>query len=106
MQRHGFLMANRRQFLRNACGTLAGLGVADVLRLRAQAAEVRYRMGQVIGATDDQGGAVTAAPYRRQNVLARVYRHLGIDPALMTFPEYTGRPGSVIDERESGVDLR
>ena len=63
-----------------------------------------YRMGQVIGATDDKASKVTAAPYRPQNVLAMVYRHLGIDPA-MTFADYTGRPRYVLEEREPIVEL-
>jgi uncharacterized protein (DUF1501 family) len=58
----------------------------------------RYQMGQVIGATDGKGAYVAAAPYQPQNVLAMVYHHLGIDPAL-TFPDYTGRPRYVLEER-------
>jgi hypothetical protein len=59
----------------------------------------RYRMGQIIGATDSKGAYVAAAPYQPQSVLAMVYRHLGIDPSL-TFPDYTGRPRYVLEERE------
>lgn len=58
----------------------------------------RYRMGQVIGGTDAQGGAVKAAPYPPQSVLTMAYLHLGIDPAA-TFPDFTGRPRHVLDER-------
>ena len=58
----------------------------------------RYQMGQVIGATDSQGAYVAAAPYQPQNVLAMVYRHLGIDPSL-TFVDYTGRPRYILEER-------
>jgi hypothetical protein len=57
-----------------------------------------YKMGQVVGATDSKGAYVAAAPYQPQNVLAMVYRHLGIDPSL-TFPDYTGRPRYVLEER-------
>lgn len=64
----------------------------------------RYRMGQVIGATDAQGAAVTEAPYKPQSVLAMVYRHLGIDPG-MTFPDFTGRPRYVLEEREPIAEL-
>jgi uncharacterized protein (DUF1501 family) len=63
-----------------------------------------YRMGQVIGATDSVGGAVTQAPYKPQSVLAMAYRHLGIDPGL-TFPDFTGRPRHVLEEREPIVEL-
>jgi hypothetical protein len=63
-----------------------------------------YRMGQVIGATDFKGGAVTQALYPPQSVLAMVYRHLGIDPA-MTFLDFTGRPRAVLEERDPIVEL-
>lgn len=63
-----------------------------------------YRMGQVIGASDSRGGAVTQAPYPPQSVLAMVYRHLGIDPA-MTFPDFTGRPRHILEDREPIVEL-
>ena len=45
----------------------------------------------MIGATDRQGGEPTARPYSAQNVLATVYRFLGIDPAR-TFKDHQGRP--------------
>ncbi|HEX5106569.1 MAG TPA: DUF1501 domain-containing protein, partial [Pirellulaceae bacterium] len=64
----------------------------------------RYRMGQVIGATDSHGAYVAAAPYQPQSVLALVYRHLGIDPSL-TFLDYTGRPRYVLEERQSITEL-
>lgn len=57
-----------------------------------------YRMGQIIGETDRRAGRVVQAPYAPQNVLAMVYRHLGIDPAL-TFKDYSGRPRHVLEER-------
>ncbi len=63
-----------------------------------------YQMGQVIGATDDKASRVIAAPYRPQNVLAMVYRHLGIDPA-MTFADFSGRPRYVLEERDAIVEL-
>jgi uncharacterized protein (DUF1501 family) len=58
-----------------------------------------YRMGQVVGASDARGAAVARAPYRPQNVLGMVYRHLGIDPAL-TFPDFSGRPRHILEERD------
>jgi uncharacterized protein (DUF1501 family) len=64
----------------------------------------RYRMGQVIGATDAQGGEVIQAHYKPQSVLAMVYRHLGIDPGL-TFLDFTGRPRYVLEDREPIVEL-
>ncbi len=57
-----------------------------------------YQMGQVIGATDRNGIAVSHAPYRPQNVLAMVYHHLGIDPGT-AFKDYSGRPRYLLEER-------
>ena len=57
-----------------------------------------YRMGQVIGATDERGASVASAPYPPQSVLAMVYRHLGIDPGR-TFPDFTGRPRAILEQR-------
>jgi hypothetical protein len=63
-----------------------------------------YRMGQVIGASDARGGSVADAPYRPENVLAMVYRHLGIDPAT-TFRDFTGRPRYLLEERAPIAEL-
>ena len=74
-------------------------GVASVLLAGGD-----YRMGQAIGASDAKGGAVARSPYAPQNVLGMVYRHLGIDPAL-TFPDFTGRPRHILEEREPIQEL-
>ncbi len=57
------------------------------------------KTGQVIGATDARGERVVGRPIRMQNVLATLYRVLGIDPAT-TIPDYGGRPQYVLDDRE------
>lgn len=57
-----------------------------------------FRMGQVVGATDLKASRVIEEPYAPQNVLAMVYRHLGIDPS-QTFPDYSGRPRHILEER-------
>jgi hypothetical protein len=57
-----------------------------------------YQMGQVIGASDPLGYEPAESPYRPENVLAMVYRHLGIDPGK-TLPDYTGRPRYLLEER-------
>jgi hypothetical protein len=59
----------------------------------------RYRMGQAIGASDSKGATVSESPYRPQQALGMLYRHLGIDPG-MTFRDYTGRPRYILEERE------
>ncbi len=54
--------------------------------------------GTVVGASDDKGGEPVEAPYRPENVLAMVYRHLGLDPSRK-FKDNTGRPRYVLDNR-------
>lgn len=56
------------------------------------------RMGQVVGATTARGNEARDGRYSVQNVLATVYRVLGIDPAT-TFPDRAGRPVYVLDDR-------
>lgn len=55
------------------------------------------RMGQVVGATNSKGEFPTERPYMPQDLLATIYRHLGID-TTQTFPDYSGRPIYVLDE--------
>jgi hypothetical protein len=56
------------------------------------------KTGQVVGASDTNGAAPAESPYRPENVLAMIYRHLGIDPAL-TLLDHTGRPRHLLAER-------
>lgn len=49
------------------------------------------RMGQVIGATNARGEYPAHTPITPQDLLATIYRHLGIDPG-QTFTDATGRP--------------
>jgi len=49
------------------------------------------RMGQVIGSTNARGEYPTASPVTPQDVLATIYRHLGIDPAQV-LTDSQGRP--------------
>jgi hypothetical protein len=53
------------------------------------------RMGQVIGATNARGEYPTHTPVTPQDLLATIYRHLGIDPHH-TFIDHTGRPIPVL----------
>jgi hypothetical protein len=57
------------------------------------------RTGQVIGATDARGEAVVGNPIGMKNVLATVYRVLGIDPGI-TIPDHNGRPQLVLDDQQ------
>jgi uncharacterized protein (DUF1501 family) len=58
-----------------------------------------FRTGQLIGRTDAQGARPEGKPYGPQNVLATIYHVLGIDPAA-TIPDFSGRPMSLLDDRE------
>jgi hypothetical protein len=57
------------------------------------------RTGQIVGGTDARGEAVVGNPINMKNVLATVYRVLGIDPAT-TIADHNGRPQVILDERE------
>jgi hypothetical protein len=57
------------------------------------------RTGQIVGASDKNGTVPIERPYRPENVLAVVYRHLGIDPHT-TFIDNSGRPRFVLERRE------
>ncbi len=54
-------------------------------------------MGQVIGRTDRTGSVSVGVPYTPQNMLATLYRTLGIDLAT-TLPDYAGRPTFLLDD--------
>ena len=56
------------------------------------------RMGQVVGETDRRGERARGTPITPQNLLATLYRILGIDP-VMTFPDHNGRPQYLLDDR-------
>tara|TARA_B100000686_G_scaffold117946_1_gene125139 strand:+ start:38 stop:259 length:222 start_codon:yes stop_codon:yes gene_type:complete len=55
-------------------------------------------VGQIVGGSDRHGGYPIDRPYRPENVLAMIYRHLGINPEL-TFADANGRPRYLLEER-------
>src|SRR5262249_57507963 len=57
------------------------------------------RMGQVIGRTDRRAERPVGKPYTPQNLLATLYRALGIDLST-TLPDHTGRPRYLLDDSE------
>ncbi len=63
-----------------------------------------FRVGQVIGETDAEGGHSTGVPYTPANVIACLYRHLGIDP-YTTIPDREQRPMQVLDDPEPVREL-
>jgi len=63
-----------------------------------------FNVGQVIGETDSQAARSKGQPYTPSNIIATLYRHLGIDPAT-TIPGFDGRPMYVLDDREPVREL-
>jgi hypothetical protein len=55
------------------------------------------RHGQVIGATDAQGGAIVSQPVRPQDLAATTFRHLGIDLDAHWI-DHRGRPRPIVAE--------
>jgi uncharacterized protein (DUF1501 family) len=56
-------------------------------------------MGQIVGATNARGEYPTAAPVTPQDLLATIYRHLGIDPSHH-FIDSLGRPMPILARGE------
>jgi uncharacterized protein (DUF1501 family) len=57
------------------------------------------RMGQVIGATTSKAEYPVERPLKPQDLLATIYRHLGIDYRA-TLDDFTGRPVHILSEGE------
>ncbi|HEY2787734.1 MAG TPA: DUF1501 domain-containing protein [Fimbriiglobus sp.] len=62
------------------------------------------KMGQIVGATTALGERPKDRPITIPQMLATVYRTIGIDPA-QTFPSGNGRPMYVLDDREPVKEL-
>lgn len=62
------------------------------------------QMGQVIGRTDKHAERPVGNPYTPQNLLATLYRALGIDLST-TIPDHTGRPIYLLDDCEPIKEL-
>jgi len=56
-----------------------------------------FKVGQVIHETDSHGGQNKGRPYTPGNVLANLYRHLGLDPAT-TILDHNRRPMRLLDD--------
>ena len=53
----------------------------------------------IVGSSNSKGEVPASNEYRPENILAMLYRHLGIDP-IMTFNDVSGRPRYLLEERE------
>ena len=62
------------------------------------------KMGQAIGTSSARGEYPKDRPYKVPHLLATLYRAMGIDPA-MTFPNGSGRPMYVLDDRNLVTEL-
>ena len=62
------------------------------------------KMGQVVGATNSKAEYPAQAPYTPQDLLATVYRHLGID-YRQTFNDYSGRPNHILNTGKPIAEL-
>jgi len=56
-----------------------------------------FRHGQVIGATEPDGGDIAERPVTPGDLAATIYRHMGV-PLDTTYLDHTGRPVSVVEE--------
>ena len=63
-----------------------------------------FHVGQAIGETDSHAGQSKGQPYTPANILANLYRHLGIDSAA-TIPGRDGRPMHILDDRRPVREL-
>jgi hypothetical protein len=61
-------------------------------------------MGQAIGASSSRGERPADKRYTTPQVLATLYRTIGIDPAR-TFANGSGRPIYLVDDREPVREL-
>jgi hypothetical protein len=62
------------------------------------------KMGQAIGTTNSRGEVPKDRPVTVPQVLSTFYRAMGIDPA-MTFPNGSGRPMYILEDRETVHEL-
>jgi len=62
------------------------------------------KMGQAIGTTNSRGEVPKDRPVTVPQVLSTFYRTMGIDPA-MTFPNGSGRPMHILEDRETIHEL-
>jgi len=62
------------------------------------------KMGQAVGTTSARGEHPKDRPYKAPQLLSTLYQAIGIDPA-QTFPNGSGRPMYILDERQPVTEL-
>jgi uncharacterized protein (DUF1501 family) len=55
------------------------------------------RTGQAIGATNRLGEYALSRPVAHAEIIATIYRNLGLDPMTTFLPDPTGRPQHLVD---------
>ena len=63
------------------------------------------RVGQIIGKTDRTASVATERPIHYQDIIATLYKNLGIDPTSTTILDTTGRPQYLVGEGEAVAEL-
>jgi len=58
-----------------------------------------FRHGQVIGATERDGGAIKERPVTPGDIAATIYHHMGV-PLDATYPDHQGRPRFIVENGE------
>ena len=71
---------------------------------RALVAGGGLKMGQAVGVDDARGEHPKDRPYTVPQVLSTLYQAIGIDPS-QTFPNGSGRPMYILDDREPVTEL-
>jgi hypothetical protein len=80
--------AGRDHWPNVSCALLAGGGM---------------RTGQVIGATDRDGGEAVQRPVTFKEVFATLYHNLGINASTTTVPDPTGRPHYLVEDSTAPI---
>ena len=62
------------------------------------------KMGQAVGATNERGERPKDRPVTVPQLMSTLYRAIGVDPAA-TFPNGSGRPMYILDDRETVKEL-
>ena len=63
------------------------------------------KTGQVIGQTDRLGGQIVERPVHFGEVLATLYRQLGLDANKTTIQDLAGRPQYLVDHHQPLPEL-
>ncbi|MCE9533052.1 MAG: DUF1501 domain-containing protein [Planctomycetes bacterium] len=62
------------------------------------------KMGQAIGSSSARGEYPKDRPYKVPHLLSTIYQAMGIDPSI-TFPNGSGRPMYILDDRQPVTEL-